>query len=172
MAQFEFKKSNRRCSVSQREFESGEEFVSALIEVEEKIERVDFALDAWDSATETYVGWWKSRMPDLNSGKVYWAPNQVLLSYFVHVYEQAHVNPDVTYVVAILMVQKRILQMIENDESTDPPTLVVHHRKTKTDFRIPTVELSGQRVNEIQEQLAESLFTNSRPTGDDPEATE
>ena len=166
MSNFDIKRTSRKCSVSERAFEAGEEFYSALVEVDGELVRQDFAHDSWDGEPNDSVGWWTSRMPDLEQGKVYWAPNSVLFAYFEHTYERGDAQADIAYVLAILMVQKRILQMIETDESTTPPTLVVHNRKSKTDYRIPQIDLPPDRLQQIQDELAENLFTSSAPGGE------
>ena len=165
MLNFDFKRSSRKCSVLDRPFESGEEFFSALLDLDGNLERRDYAAESWQGAPEECVGWWKSKMPDLENGRVYWAPNRMLLTYFQHVVEKGPAFGDVAYVMAILLVQKRILQMIENDETTDPPTLIVHHRKTKTDYSLPVIEIPPQRMIEIQGELSEHLFTTNAPGG-------
>lgn len=172
MSNFDFKRTSRKCSLNDRPFNAGEEFFSALIDVDDGLERRDYAAESWQGAPQDCVGWWKSKMPDLDNGRVYWAPNDVLLAYFQHVHEKGPSWADMAYVMAILLVQKRILQMIENDDSTEPPTLIVHHRKTKTDYRVVISEIFPERMSEIQDELAEHLFTSNAPnSGEDDEVT-
>ena len=163
MLNFDFKRSARKCSINERPFESGEEFFSALIEVDGSLERFDFSKESWGGAPENCVGWWTSRMPDLNTNKVYWAPNHVLLAYFDHVYPNRDQFPDLIYVLAILLIQKRILQMIEEDESADPPTMNLLHKKSKTSYEVEAVSLAPQRIQEVQQELADNLFTTQSP---------
>jgi hypothetical protein len=165
MLNFDFKRTNRKCSVCDRAFDSGEEFVSALVEVDGELIRKDFAVESWAEPPENCIGWWKSRMPDLDKGRVYWAPNDVLLAYFQHVLAQPE-SQDAAYVMAVLLVRKRTLQMVETDESTQPPTMVVHHRRTNTDFRVAAMDIPGHRIAQIQNELCEHLFTNQAPSAD------
>lgn len=165
MLNFDFKRTSRKCSVSDRPFERGEEFVSALVEINGELVRKDFALGSWEEPPENCIGWWKSRMPDLDKGRIYWAPNEVLLTYFQHLLEQPDAQ-DAAYVMAVLLVRRRTLQMIETDESTEPPTLVVHHRKTNSEFRVAAIDIPSHRITEIQTELGEHLFTNQAPGTD------
>ena len=165
MLNFDFKRTNRKCSASDRPFERGEEFVSALVDVDGELVRKDFALKSWKEPPENCIGWWKSRMPDLDKGRVYWAPTDVLLAYFEHLIEQPD-SQDAAYVMAVLLVRRRTLHMVETDETTEPPTLIVHHRKTGTDYRVTAVDIPSHRITEIQDELAEHLFTNQAPGAD------
>ena len=163
MLNFDFKRTSRKCSASDRPFERGEEFVSALVEINGELVRKDFASESWEEPPENCIGWWKSRMPDLDKGRVYWAPNEVLLTYFQHLLSQPETQ-DAAYVMAVLLVRRRTLHMVETDESTEPPTLVVHHRKTKTEFRVAAIDIPSHRITEIQNELGEHLFTNQAPS--------
>ena len=60
----------------------GEEYVSALIEEEGQLVRKDFTQSQWNGPDESCIGWWTSVVPLLDSDRVYWAPNSVLLSFF------------------------------------------------------------------------------------------
>ena len=80
MFEFDFKKSGRKCIVSGRSFEVGEEYISLLIENDGELVRQDVASDQWNGPSEECVGWWKSKVPDLAQGRVYLAPRDVLMS--------------------------------------------------------------------------------------------
>ena len=139
--------------------------MSALVDLDGELIRKDFAIEAWEEPPENCIGWWKSRMPDLDKGRVYWAPNDVLLAYFQHIVGQPG-SEDIAYVMAVLLVRKRTLQMVETDESTEPPTFVVLHRKTNAEFRVPAIDIPVHRITEIQNELAEHLFTDQAPGSD------
>lgn len=165
MLNFDIKRTNRKCIASDRPFERGEEFVSALVEIDGELVRQDYSVQSWEEPPENCIGWWKSRMPDLDKGRVYWAPNDVLLAYFQHLIAHPR-SQDTAYVMAVLLVRRRTLQMVETDESTKPPTLVIHHRKTNTDYRVIVMDIPGYRITEIQNELSEHLFTNQAPGED------
>ena len=156
MLNFDFRKSSRKCCQSEREFQPGEEFYSALLECEDgTTERRDFCIENWDGPPENCLGWWKSRVPDLGKGRVYWAPKDVLLAYFDHVRSHPQ-KADIAYVTALLLAQKKIL-MIE-DDGGDSSKFVLNNRATKETIEIPVVEIEPTRLTEIQDELSERLF--------------
>lgn len=164
MANYDIKRTGRKCHSSGRSFEAGEEFASGLFESEEGLERRDFALDEWDQAEADCLGSWKSRMPETEGGRVYWAPNDVLLAYFNHLNETGEA-PDAAYVMGLLLVRKRILQLLETDEEAEGgPVMVLRNRHTKDKIDVLVVEVTPERSHQIQQELAENLFTD-RPSG-------
>lgn len=155
MLSFDFKKSSRKCSKSDREFQPGETFYSELVEAGDGTERRDYSQENWQGPDEDSIGWWKSQVPELNKGKVYWAPKNILLAYFDHI-KQNEACQDLTYVTALLLVQKKIFTLM--DDGGDSSHLFVKNRSDKNEHVIPVIEVSPERLQEIQAELSERLF--------------
>ncbi len=185
MAKFDIRKTSRKCSVSGRPFEPGEAFFSAVKEDDEgQLIRVDYSNKAWEQAKNddiepgstssettgdqsiaaTCIGWWKSKMPDNRGGRVYWAPTPVLLAYFDHLLKQPGME-DVAFVMSIVLLRNRTLKLTDTDDQSDPPLMTFYHRATKTSYHVSSVEVSSERIEVIQAELAEQLFTDYRENG-------
>ena len=155
MLNFEIKKSTRKCAESGRDFGPGEVFFSALIENEDgSTSRQDFSADAWKETPEHCIGWWKSQVPEIGKGKIYWAPRNVMLAYFEHILKQPD-SQDIAYVTSLLMIQKKYLTLVDDGETE---TMTVRDRSSKESYAVPIVEIEGSRLAEIQEMLGEQLF--------------
>jgi hypothetical protein len=159
MPDFDFKRSSKRCSVSERAFVPGEEYVSALLEVGDDLQRRDFGLDAWKEPPENCVGWWKTSVPEATEGRVFWAPDEVLLSYFDHL-KQLPGQDDVTYVMTLLLVRKKLFKLEEFVDSGSGQQMVVLNRREKEMLQVTVVDLPPDRLTEIQNELEEKLFTD------------
>lgn len=160
MTEFEFRRSSRQCSQTGQPIPRGEWFYSVLREQPDgTLVREDVLATAWTGPPPDNVGWWRSRAPDLEKGRVYWAPSEVLLSVFQHYLNQPHAA-DLAFVMALILVRKKILHIQEklNSHPSGPMELV--DMKTKQEYQVPTVSLPPQRVQEIQAELAEKLFTD------------
>ena len=163
MIQYEFKRTTRKCFETGREFDRGEEFFSALIDTDQGPERRDFGQDVWKGPSDDCIGWWKSSVPLLEKGRVYWAPSDVLLAYFESLTERA--IKDAAYAMGLLLVRKRLLQLVETDDDAEGgPLMILRNRKTKEKIEVPVVELTAERMSQIQDELAENLFMD-RPDG-------
>ena len=131
------------------------------------MERLDFCNESWDAPPENCIGWWKSRVPELGKGKVYWAPQEVLLAYFDYVRDRPD-QSDTAYVMALLLVQKRILTLTETVEREEGSFLLFKNRKAKLKYELPVIEVEPARLAEIQNELAERLFMD-QPYETEPE---
>ena len=164
MLNFEFKKSSRKCYQSDKEFKPGDGFYSTLLECEGgQTERRDYASDQWEGPPENCIGWWKSSVPELGKGRVYWAPKKVLIAYFEHL-QTSEQTGDIAFVTGLLLMQKKILTQL--DSELGEPTLELHCRSTNTTYPLSVVDISPERLAAIQQELAEKLFVDQPFSGD------
>ena len=159
MPEFDFKRSSKRCSITDRTFAPGEKYISALMEVDDDLQRQDFCLEEWKEPPADCVGWWKAQVPEATEGRVFWAPDEVLLSYFDHLNESAE-HGDVAYVMALLMVRKKLFSLEEFIDSPSGQRMVVLNRREKQTFEVDVFDLPPDRLAKIQNELEEKLFTD------------
>ena len=158
MLNFDFRGSSKRCSKCDRVLNPGEEFYSVLIEKNDETVRLDFSSDCWDGPPDDCIGWWKTKVDQLDSGRVHWAPREVLLAFFDQVREQPELA-DCAYITALLLVQKKILTTRESLKEPDSNLLCLENKRDSLHYEVPVVEISTARLIEIQNLLAEKLFT-------------
>jgi len=158
---FDVQRCTRRCCETERDLEPGEIFFSALITEGANVVRKDFCLDAWDGPPERAIGWWRSQMPAPNAKKVHWAPNDIMLNYFLELADQPE-KQDVRYVLTLLMIRRRIMRMedTEFDEAGQEQLVVFCPRRDET-YHVTAVSPSDARTQEIQEELAQLLFADA-----------
>ena len=161
MLDFDVQPRGRRCAKTDHLFLPGEEYYSVLLAEGAKVNRYDYAAAQWEGPPENALGWWKSQVPDHRSGKVNWAPNDVMLHYFRQINDDAE-KADVCYILALLLVRRRVLRL-EDSETDDQgrELLVVQCPKSEETFRVPAARPDGRRTKQIQDELAELLFGSS-----------
>ena len=105
MQNFDIKRNARKCCQTDKALRPGDCFFSELVETENgQLERKDYAEDQWTGMAENAIGWWKQTVPQLESGKIYWAPNEVLLSYFRSLMQLPQ-QAEAAFVMALLLVR-------------------------------------------------------------------
>jgi hypothetical protein len=157
---FDISRCTRRCAALHRELAPGETFYSVLVAQGGGVTRVDYSEAGWQGAPEGAIGWWKSQMPDASGvKKASLAPNDVILQYF----EQLENDPsrhDLRYVLALLMVRRRIMRLedTEKDEHGQE-TLVLHCPRNEIEYRTPVITPTPARADEIQQELTKLLYS-------------
>ena len=158
MLDFDVQRCTRRCHATERELRAGETIYSVLMREGADIVRYDYAEESWTGPPKEAMGWWKSQMPAADGKKGNWAPNDVMLHYFQQL-EGDSAKEDVRYVLALLMVRRRIFKLedSEQDES-GRELLVLHCARNDQEYKTPVAEPTAERITEIQNELAKLLF--------------
>ncbi len=162
MLDFEVKRCTRRCASTERELVPGEPFFSVLTTVAGEIVRHDFSVEAWPGPPDDAIGWWKSQMPDPNDKKLDWAPSDIILHYFQQLLEREEVA-DTRYVLALLMIRRRLLRLEETEETENgQQVLVLFCPKNEAEYRIAVSDPTPERIAVIQDELAQLLFAQAK----------
>lgn len=158
---YEVEHCTRHCAASGRELHEAEEFFSVLVNEKREVRRHDYAVEAWAGPPDGAVAWWKSRMPTREAKKGQLAPNDVLLQLFGEL-EQVPDQADMRYVLALLLVRRRVLREedVERDE-TNAELMVLYSPREETSYRVAVREPSGERIEQIQAELGRLLYADA-----------
>ena len=158
MLDFDVQRCTRRCAATDRELKAGETCYSVLVQQGSNVVRRDYAAEAWPGPPEQSLGWWKAVVPEGAAQRVAWAPNDLMLDYFDRLEERPD-KADVRYVLALLLVRRRLLRHDESATArTDDDQLVLFCPRNEREYRVPAVLPDDERVKEIQQELSSLLF--------------
>ena len=161
MLEFDITRCSRKCAATDRDLQAGETCYSVLVHEGDAVVRRDFSAEAWQGPPEDAVGWWKSIVVDANANRMHWAPSDVMLNYFVQLGDNPAAE-DTRYVLGLLLVRKRILRNEGTEKDADGrEILVLYSPRQEAEFRVPVVLPSAERVDAIQNELAQLLQTGS-----------
>lgn len=162
MMDFQIKKTGRRCFSTDRELVAGELFYSELVQEGDLIERRDYCEEAWAGQHEHSLGSWQARIPKRDGDRVYWAPRDVLFSYFESL-QQNEAHQSAAYVMALLLIRKRMIQLIDSRVEGNQEWMEVQSKKENKTWNVLVVELDVAAIQKIQQELAEQLFMDHPP---------
>lgn len=156
MIDYDISRCTRRCAATDRELQPGEAFYSVLVPSGGQVLRQDFSVEGWKGPPENALGWWKSSMADA-SRKPQWAPHEVMLEFFEGL-ENDPSREDLRYVLALLLVRRRVLRLESEETDAQGRTVqVLDCSRKETQFRVPVVLPDAARAHELQTQLAQLL---------------
>jgi hypothetical protein len=170
---FEVQRCTRRCAVTDRALEPGDECYSVLEVSGAEVVRKDFCPQGWSGAPDSAFGWWKSRVPEPTAKKIKLAPNEVLLELFDQLADKLE-QADLRYVLTLLLVRRRVLRLeevsgVRHGEFPTPDilpgggseTMHVYCPKRDASYAVPVSMPTGQRIEEIQQQLSDLLVADA-----------
>ncbi|HOA53656.1 MAG: hypothetical protein WBH86_14570 [Thermogutta sp.] len=153
MIDFEVQRCTRHCAVTGRELKPGEVFYSVLIPDQQGWRRMDYSAEAWHGPPDDCIAWWRTQLPT-GSPKKRWAPSEVMIRWFEELADRAD-QADVRYVLALLMVRRRILRLEGSRRANDgTEILTLFCPLNDTTYEIPAVIPSEDRLQQIEEQIA------------------
>ena len=153
-------RSTLHCAKSGRELKPGETFYSVLTASGATVVREDFAAEAWGGPPDDALGWWQSHVPSSEARKMHWAPNDVMLDLFEGFAEDP-AQTDMRFVLALLLIRRRVLRLEDTEHSEAEETMVLYCPRRDAEYRVTASPPSGERVAEIQHQLARLLFADA-----------
>ena len=155
--EYEVQRCTRHCVTTGRELSPGESYYSVLIEKGTQLQRLDYALEAWQGPPADAIGWWKSQTPSTQTRRTHWAPNDVMLEFFDQLEGQPE-SQDTRYVLALLLVRRRVMRLEESEtDAAGSESLMLYCPRRDATYTIPAVVPNAARIEEIQEQLAQML---------------
>ena len=163
MLDFEVQRCTRRCANTDRELQPGEAIYSALIAQGSQVTRYDYSVESWESAPPEAIGVWKSQIPEANSKKLNWAPNDVMLDYFTRIENDA-AHQDTRFVLALLLLRRRLVR--QEGTETDPANrevMLLQGTRDDSEHRVIVVSPTPERIVEIQTELAQLLMGGGTP---------
>ena len=160
MLDFHIKRCTRRCHVSGEPFQSGDFFFSVLVSEGAEVLRRDYSEAAWPGPPEEALGWWKSRMPKPSATKIHWAPNDILLHYFDQLSSELP-QQDMRYVLALLMVRRRIMRVVDTLITDGVEQMVLHCPKNENEYQVVVTRPGRQRIDELQQSITALLFKDA-----------
>lgn len=168
---FEVQRCSRHCAATERELQPGDACFSVLEVSGADVVRKDFCLAGWQGAPAGAFGWWKSRVPEPTAKKIKLAPNDVLLELFEHLADRAD-QTDLRYVLALLLVRRRVLRVdvaagelgqptspVDNGEVAE--VMTVYCPKKDATYSVTVNMPHGERIDEIQQQLSQLLIADA-----------
>ncbi len=152
----EVQRFTRHCAATGRQLQPGESYYSVLIEHSGCLRRFDYAEDAWPGPPEGALAWWKSRIQPRSARRSHWAPNDVLLAFFDELVDQPQ-HQDLRYVLALLLVRRRVMRLVETIVDAQGEKLVLYCPRREETYHVPVVTPDHQRIELIQQQLCRLL---------------
>ncbi|MGE0609247.1 MAG: hypothetical protein AB7O62_19300 [Pirellulales bacterium] len=170
---YELQRCTRHCAATGRELREGEPIYSVLVGRGSKLERLDYAAADWPGPPEGVVGWWKSNIPHREQ-KQRQTPSEVLLE-MLKQFDGVPDQADFRYVLALLLVRRRVLRIEETTQSSADQLTLYSPRDEET-FTVQAVLPDEQRARQIQDALSQIMLpqedTSDPATAEESTASE
>jgi hypothetical protein len=150
-------RSQHSCSVSGKVFSEGEEFYSALKEEGETFVRVDYSPECWDELEKKdFFSFWRTKLQKSDGKK----KNRLVIdveafyTFFRSLEnEQKESRKLFRYLIALILVRKRVLRLDEIEKSPDGEALILFDSRQKQECSVSVCAASEEALVAAQEEL-------------------
>lgn len=157
MNQYQIGTNTRRCVATGRELRPGERYFSALFADGGKLERRDYAADAWPGRPDGAVGFWAGKVAPAGPSKRPPLDDDALFDCFAQLGEG--VGPEqvrVRYVLALLLMRRKRLRFEEVRRAGADEFVVLRDGKGGR-HEVLDPRLSGPEVADVQDEVTRVL---------------
>jgi hypothetical protein len=154
---WEIRKRSDTCTLTQRPFQDGEFFFTALYREGDGFRREDISEEAWASVPEEPrpFSFWRSKFetpPPPPPEPLAKQDAESILRRLIE--ENADTSRNARYILALMLERKRLLKPMPSE---DDDILVYEHAQSGETFLIPNPHLSLDRVPEVQREVGALL---------------
>lgn len=165
MQDYSITKCTRKCAISGRSLEPGENYFSVILAEGDDVARIDIAASQWKGPGDNTIGWWRSKMPAAAAKKLRPAPNGVLLDILSELLERPG-KEHLAHLLALLLMRRRVLQEAES-LTTDPSELQAAPTHWELvcpadgrQWHVPLDAPPAEMLDGLQAELKGLLFTD------------
>ena len=157
----EIVKGRRVCAVSGRIFGEGDQYFSAIRESDAGFVRTDYAPEVWETLDKSgFMSYWHGKVPTENDRR----KNRLLIDteacyqFFLGILPESGESRAVfRYLLALILVRKRVLRLDEIEKSPDGEALILYDLRAKSEYRVPVHSGSEAELSAAQEELNQLL---------------
>ena len=161
MPEWKVNKSQRICTISEKVFEIGDTFFSALKEEGDSFIRYDYSSEVWNDLDKSDIfSYWKTHLQNKEQDKKnkLKIDTEAFYTFFSSLYNKdTNKNSLFTYLLALILIRKRILRLEEIEKSPEGENLIIYDTRIKDEIRVAVPEVTEETLNEAKKEL-EHIF--------------
>jgi hypothetical protein len=161
MDEWEIDKPLGHCYGTGKKIEYGEEYIGALAETEQGLQRRDFCADYWQSQKPDVFCFWKTKLTQPGQKKARFVDDDMLMAFFDRLAEETEQEKiNFRFVLALVLMRKRRLKY---DSSQVEDGKEIWHLRITGDKEIVEVinpHLDEAQIEQLSSQMSQILQTD------------
>lgn len=161
MDEWEIDKPLGQCCGTGRKIEPGEEYFSALVETDQRLERRDFCAEYWNSEKPPVFCYWKTKMPHPDQRKQVFVDDEMLMAFFERLEketEQEKIN--FRFVLALVLMRKRRLKYDSSRIEDGREIWQLRTAGEKELVEVANPNLDDEQIEQLTSQIGKILQTD------------
>jgi hypothetical protein len=161
MEEWEIAKPLGQCSGTGKEIGPGDEYIGALIETSEGLERRDFCLGYWQANRPTVYCHWKSKMPLPDQKKQIFVDDEMLVAFFERLEKETDPEKlNFRFVLALVLMRKRKLKYDSTRIESDNEIWRLKITGVDEFAEVLNPQIDDEQVEQLSSQIGQILHTH------------
>ncbi|MFH0962558.1 MAG: hypothetical protein V2A58_00955 [Planctomycetota bacterium] len=153
--------SDRKCSSCGKEVRQGALLYSAVFEAGETFERRDYCEGCWSAPPDACYSFWRTRVEEKEPQKKR-LDAEIVLGFFDELQSKtAPAELNFRYVIALLLMRKRILRFADVERSDTGEFLILRRPREGRTYRVAVRSLSEEEIGSLTDQVARVLAAST-----------
>ena len=158
MAEWEINKPLGQCCGSDRKLEPGEEYFSALVEIEEGLQRRDFCVEYWQENKPEVYCYWKGRFEAEEKKRKIFVDDDMLMAFFQRLETETDEEKiNFRFVLMLILMRKRKLKYDSTETEDGNEIWKLRIVGTKENASVVNPHLQEEQIEQLSGQLGEIL---------------
>ncbi len=158
MTDYQLQPNARCCATSGRALQPGDRYYSVLVEENGRLIRRDYSVGVWQGPPNNAFSFWCGKIPPEGKKRKLVLDEDTLRDCFERL--EGATEPGkvrLRYVLALLIVRQRRLQLEESHVEQGKEYLVLRDGRTGRRFRVENPDLSESEILEVQDEVLQAL---------------
>ncbi|MHC4130941.1 MAG: hypothetical protein ACYSSP_00405 [Planctomycetota bacterium] len=160
MDEWEIAKPLGQCSGSGKEIGPGDEYIGALVETNEGLQRRDFCLDYWLEKKPSVYCHWKTKIPLPDQKKQIFVDDEMLMAFFERLEKETDQEKiNFRFVLTLVLMRKRKLKY--DSTRIDAEKEIWRLKITGTDdfAEVLNPKIDEEQIEQLSSQIGQILHT-------------
>jgi hypothetical protein len=158
MAEWNIHKPLGACSGSGQEIEPGEEYIGALVETDQGLERRDFCLALWEQEPPQVFCFWRSRLPHAEQKRQVFVDDEMLVAFFNRLADETDSERlQFRFVLALILMRKRRLKYEGTKMQDGQEIWLLKVTGEKRTVEVLNPHLGEEQIEQLSGQIGEVL---------------
>ncbi|MFC1765934.1 hypothetical protein ACFL6U_28135 [Planctomycetota bacterium] len=158
MAEWEIHRPLGECSATGQTIEYGSDYIGALVETGQGLERRDYCLDYWEQESPPVFCFWRSKLPNPEQKRKIFVSDEMLMAFFERLENETEAERvNFRFVLTLILMRKRRLKYDSTvmEDGKEVWRLKVTGEKRLVDVVNP--HLGEEQIEALSGQLGEVL---------------
>ena len=158
MDNWEIDKPLGQCYGTGKKIDFGQEYVAALVETEQGLQRRDFCTDHWESEKPQVFCYWKTKLPQPDQKKQIFVDDEMLMAFFERLAEETEQERiNFRFVLALILMRKRRLKYDSSKLEDQKEIWRLRVAGEKEFVEVTNPNLDQEQIEQLSSQIGQIL---------------